>query len=246
MYKRLAIFTLIMCLITVGANLAWNKFMKVQATFYKLQHQSANNNNGVSTASAIEQFSYSALSTELNDVMDIRDTDIVSGNPNAAVTVVEYSSLACPHCADFYTKIMPKISENYVITGKIKYIHRDLPTNKASLYASMLAYCSGDKRRQWIIALLKSQSSWAFNEKYEEILNNMAQLAGSDEADAIFKCIKNTDIKQKFMEQSYHDSKAYNITGTPIFFINGTRIEFVDSYEYIAKVLDEKLDMPRS
>jgi protein-disulfide isomerase len=83
-----------------------------------------------------------AQAAEKNDPLSER----VLGDPNAPITILEYSSLTCPHCASFHANTLPQLKKDYIDTGKVKLVFRDFPFDRAALQASMLARCSNPER----------------------------------------------------------------------------------------------------
>lgn len=170
------------------------------------------------------------------EVSTLVEGDVVLGDPNSAVTVVEYASLSCPHCAEYHKYILSQIKKEYVNTKKIKYIYRDFPSNNASVMGVMLARCHGDKRQKTLDVLFESQSLWAFSDKFQDHLKDIMILGGMNEAQ-FNECIHNNELRENIMKAAYEASKKYQITGTPVIFINGHRVENVMSFSEIKKLI---------
>ena len=94
-------------------------------------------------------------------VLEIKESDFVLGDNNAPVTIIEYASLSCSHCANFHFTTLPQIMENYVNTGKVKIVFRDYPLNFPALVGSLLLQCiSKDIRYDYMSALFSLQNEW--------------------------------------------------------------------------------------
>lgn len=167
--------------------------------------------------------------------------DLVFGESKAPVTIVEYSSLACPHCGEYHKDILPKLKEEYIDTGKVRYIYRDFPTNQPALFGALLSHCDSKNRAKWLSVLFESQEKWAYSKDFQKILENMANLSGFSEAK---KCFEDKALIEGVMESSFIASKKYEIKATPIFFINGKKIEGSERYlklkERIERILSKK------
>ena len=104
--------------------------------------------------------------------------DVVEGQANAPVTVVEYASMTCSHCAAFATKVYPTLKSKYIDTGKAKLILREFPLDPLATAGFMLARCSGDKREAMIELLFAQQKNWAFVDKPLDGLLNVVKQTG--------------------------------------------------------------------
>lgn len=173
------------------------------------------------TAYAEEQDYFPDVSTPMED-------DLIVGAPKSAITIVEYSSLGCPHCAEYHKYILSQIREKYIDTNKIRYITRDFPSNNASVMGSMLARCHGEKRQKTLDILFESQHIWAFKSGFQEYLKDIMILGGMNE-EQFNSCIHNTELREKLMKEAYNAVKSYNIAGTPAVFVNGHKVKNVMS-----------------
>lgn len=151
--------------------------------------------------------------------------DMAMGDPGAPVTMVEYASLTCSHCADFDIQVLPKIQENYIETGKVYYILRDFPFDPIATAAFMLSHCAGSERYfGFIDVLYRQQAKWAFTPTPMEDLKALARQGGiSDESfDA---CMKNQEIFDHVKQVALRGAKTFGVRSTPTFFVNGEKIE---------------------
>jgi protein-disulfide isomerase len=160
----------------------------------------------------------------------------VMGNPAAAVSILEYSSLTCPHCATFHVATLPLLKTAYIDTGKVKLLYRDFPvpgasSQAAAFAAAALARCAGNARYFEAVDLLyRSQGSWtAASNPYTAMKQSVASLGMTgDKMDA---CMASADIKNEISRVMTEGSNTYGVTGTPTFvFSDGQRIIGSGSY----------------
>ena len=185
-------------------------------------------------------------STLSKTVLNITENDFIIGSNNAPITVIEYASMSCSHCADFHIKTLPKLIENYVDTGKIKIVFRDFPFNYPALLGSMVLRCiPKDARYQYTQALYKLQHKWVNreNNKATQELYKIMQGGGMTKEE-FNSCIKNVDLEKNILESLMDAQKEFNIKSTPSFLINGLLVEgnkpFKDFREIIDKLLLEE------
>jgi protein-disulfide isomerase len=176
---------------------------------------------------------------EKNDPMSER----VLGDPNAPITILEYSSLTCPHCATFHANTLPQLKKDYIDTGKVKLVFRDFPFDRAALQASMLARCSNPERYfGFLDVLFKSQNKWAGASDPTQALAQTGKLAGV--GDQQFKeCLANEALANKLIERRLEAEQKYKVESTPTFVIlRGDTVEKVIGAQPItefAKVIDK-------
>src|SRR5262249_27217997 len=138
----------------------------------------------------------------------------------APVTVEEFVSLTCPHCAEFYNDVLPKLKEKYVDSGKVKFILRDFPLDGTGLRAAALARCvPASEYDPFIEALYKNQTQWATSATPDKNLIMYARLTGLDEAKAQ-SCLNDTKMQDAIVAARSDAQKKYNIAATPTFVIN--------------------------
>lgn len=173
--------------------------------------------------------------------------DMALGNTDATVTVIEYASVTCPHCATFHETIFPTIKENYIDTGKVRFIFREFPTAPAelSVVGSMLARCAADKggRDAYFLvidSLFKTQKTWIFGDNPRAELIKVANQAGMDEA-AFDACVKREELLELINKNISEGRDKYAVNSTPSFVINGNLRHF-SNYEDFAAALDETLE----
>jgi protein-disulfide isomerase len=155
--------------------------------------------------------------------------DRVLGSADAPVTIVEYASLTCPHCAHFSVDILPQVKPALIDSGKARLVFRDFPLDGLALRAAMLARCVGSERGLGLIDLLFArQAQWAGAQDQMGALKAIAAQAGMAEGD-FNACINNQDVLNQVVQSRSDAEKTYGIQSTPSFLINGQLV--VGAYE---------------
>ena len=170
-------------------------------------------------------------------VLQITRDDRVLGNPAAPITIIEYASLTCPHCAHFANDVLPELKREWIDTGKAKLVLRDFPLDGPALRAAMIARCAPpDRFYAFADTLFASQDKWATTKDYREALARLAKLGGmgKDEFEA---CLNNTTLENRIVEQRLVASQELDINSTPTFFINGSKFSGAPTAEEFNKVL---------
>lgn len=154
-------------------------------------------------------------------------TDLVVGYSDAPVTVIEYGSLTCPHCAYFDAHVFPDFKSQLVDTHKVRYVYRHFPLDQlAALAAAAVSCLPADEQLQAISALYEDQSKSDGWVKASDYKNGIGKLFNSTfgekyKADQVMSCIKDSDKFKATMTPAFEARQANAITGTPFFFING-------------------------
>lgn len=162
--------------------------------------------------------------------------DVVEGQANAPVTVVEYASMTCSHCAAFATKVYPTLKSKYIDTGKAKLILREFPLDPLATAGFMLARCSGDKREAMIELLFAQQKNWAFVDKPLDGLLNVVKQTGITQ-ETFERCLKDQALYDKINMVRDRGAEKFGVNATPTFFINGKRV----SGEMTVEQLDKEI-----
>ena len=165
--------------------------------------------------------------------------DQVMGKADAPITIIEYASTTCGHCATLHKGALPKIKAEWVDTGKAKLIYRDFPTGPAglSIGASMIAHCSGPERYFGVLGLImEQQDKWMRSNDPLDALKKSVRLAGMTGED-VDACLKRQDLANAIQERARAGSKTYNIESTPTLVINGKVVEGALPYEEFDKIL---------
>lgn len=149
--------------------------------------------------------------------------EVVMGDPNAPVTIVEYASMTCSHCANFHINSLPTLKKEYLDTGKAKLILREFPFDPRSLAAFMLIRCAPeDKREPMMDVLYRQQDQWARAESAAEALLGIAKLAGFTQ-ESFAACLNDKDLQTKIVDVQKRGESEFGVQATPTFFINGNR-----------------------
>lgn len=177
---------------------------------------------------------------EIIDALKITEGDKTIGNKKASVTLIEFSSLSCPHCANAHLNILPEIMKDYVETGKVLYVYRDHPLNKQAFDAARIAHCSGNNYFKMIDKFFKKQEYWAFTPDYFQKLENLSEEEGISH-DTIAKCMSDKKLSDNISSRSMIAMKVLQVDSTPIFYINNTKIEGAKNINHFRTVLDQEL-----
>jgi protein-disulfide isomerase len=170
--------------------------------------------------------------------------DISFGNPKAPITLVEYASLTCPHCAAFHNNVLPKLRDKYIATGKVRVVLREFPLDNLAAAASMLGRCAGEDKAFALFAVLFArQNEWAYVEKPVPELFRFAKLADFTKA-SFDDCLRNQKLLDDIAAVRNRASKEFGVTVTPTFFVNGQRLErgatFEDFEKAFAPILKDR------
>lgn len=165
--------------------------------------------------------------------------DRVLGNPDAPVTIIDYSSLTCPHCADFHNTTLPQIKKEYLDTGKAKLIFRDFPFDQWALKASALARCAPKERYYPLLdVLFKQQNVWSRAADPAKALKQIGALAGVPEA-AVDACWASKELTDGILQIQIDGSVKDKVEATPTFVINGKeKISGAQPFAAFAKAID--------
>lgn len=167
------------------------------------------------------------------------------GDEAAPVTIVEYSSLACPHCATFHRETLPQIKETYIDIGKVRLVYRDYPLGGAAMAAALIARCVEPSRYFGFIDMLyRGQATWAASTTPLEDLKQLSRFAGLSEAD-FNACLENRALLQGIQEQAGQAKKEAGIDSTPTFFVNERKIVGAQGFQTFKAAIDEELEKAR-
>jgi protein-disulfide isomerase len=165
--------------------------------------------------------------------------DMALGPADAAVTITEYASMTCPHCAAFDTAVFPKIKSEYIDTGKVRYVFREFPLDVKAAAGSMLARCiaKDDSGKYFAVVdlLFKQQNDWAMKNT-AETLGRIGKQAGLSQQ-AVEACLKDQALLDKIAADQKYASEVLKVDSTPTFFINGEKIKGEASFEAFDKVI---------
>ncbi|MTI18677.1 DsbA family protein [Rhodobacteraceae bacterium RKSG542] len=181
---------------------------------------------------------YAASQDELMEKTQL--SDMVLGDENAPITMIEYSSLTCSHCAYYKTNIYPKIKENYIDTGKVRYIYRELPLDMVAAAASMIGRSLPEDRYDAYLGVMaEKQKDWAFTDNPYQSLLKMAQQMGMTEAQ--FKeAVSNQELLNGLNEKR-EKAMEFGVNSTPTFFVNGEMVKGALPYEEFEAIFEKDL-----
>jgi protein-disulfide isomerase len=164
--------------------------------------------------------------------------DLVIGKADAPVSILEYASLSCPHCAQFHNSVLPELKKTLIDKGKAKLIFRHFPLNEPALKGAMLVQCAEqDKRADLLAALFSEQQQWAFGEDFQAKLKPIAARFGVKEK-AFTACMANKEVEAKVAETRMKGAQVMNVQSTPSFYINGKEGEHLHSVAEFQQAID--------
>lgn len=153
-------------------------------------------------------------------LLSVKEDDLIIGKAEAPVTIVEYASLSCSHCAHFHTKELPELRKTILDNGKARLILRQFPLNPPALKAAQLVSCvQADERRKFIKVLFDMQADWAYTESYLDKLKQIAAVGGVSNT-RFDECMNDKASEEALLQQAQTASERLQINGTPAFFIN--------------------------
>ena len=167
--------------------------------------------------------------------------DIMIGADKAPVTIIEYASMTCPHCAHFEETTLPELKKRYIDTGKVRYVMREFPLDALAAAGFMLARCAGpDKYETVVETLFAKQADWAMVQKPIPPLMAIAKQFGFTE-ESFNTCLANQKVLDDIQAVRDHAVNKLGVNSTPTFFINGKRFVGDLSIEVMAKEIDPYL-----
>ena len=167
--------------------------------------------------------------------------DIMIGSDKAPVTVIEYASMTCPHCAHFEETTLPELKKRYIDTGKVRYVMREFPLDALAAAGFMLARCAGpDKYESVVETLFAKQADWAMVQKPIPPLMAIAKQFGFTE-ESFNTCLANQKVLDDIQAVRDHAVNKLGVNSTPTFFINGKRFVGDLSIDVMAKEIDPYL-----
>jgi protein-disulfide isomerase len=169
--------------------------------------------------------------------------DRVMGNPNAPVTVIEYASLTCPHCANFQRNVFPRVKKEFIDTGKVRFVVREFPIGHTSGTAAIINRCAPeDKYFALFNDFLLRQPEWVSLEIRPDAIYSVAKSSGMTR-ETFDKCLTNQSIIDGLTEVKQR-GRQLGVKGTPTFFINGQKAQGEVTFEQI-KAMIEPQSQPR-
>jgi protein-disulfide isomerase len=168
--------------------------------------------------------------------------DVVLGPADAKVTIVEYASMTCPHCAAFHKDTWPELKKRYIDTGKVRFMLREFPLDPLATAGFMLARCDGESKYYPIVDLLFSQQrAWAYSDKPLDALRQMMKQAGFSQ-EKFDSCLKDQKLYDAVNAVKAKALDVFKVDSTPTFFINGQRHPGNLSIDEIEKIIKPMLE----
>ena len=168
----------------------------------------------------------------------------VLGKPTAPVTVIEYVSLTCPHCANFQRHLFARMKKEFIDTGKVRYIVREFPIGHTAGAAAIVNRCAPEAKYFFLLnQFLTRQSEWVSQEVRPDAIYSVAKSSGMSR-ETFDKCLSNQTIIDGLTEVKQR-GRQFGVIGTPTFFINGRKAQGEVSYDEI-KALIEQAPPPQS
>jgi len=175
------------------------------------------------------------------DRVEVTADDFVLGKADAPVTLVEYASLTCPHCAQFHETVLPTIRKDYIEKGLVRFVFRDFPLDNLALTASVIARCAGRERYfGFIDAFFSGQKTWAADKNPVGAMSRIARLGGMTQAD-VDACLKKKDVADAVLKQRLEADQKYGVRSTPTILINGEKYPGGLTVEQFRAVVARKL-----
>jgi protein-disulfide isomerase len=166
--------------------------------------------------------------------------DRALGKDDAPVTIVEYASMTCPHCAHFHETTYPELKKRYIETGKVRFIFREFPLDPLAAGASMLARCADkDKFYPLIETLFQQQRQWAVEKPIPKLLA-LAKQAGMSEQ-TFNACLSDQKMLDAMQEEQKRATEKFGVNSTPTLFVNGKKVVGGISIEDMSKTIDALL-----
>jgi len=170
--------------------------------------------------------------------MEIHPDDRILGVESAPVTIIEYSSLTCPHCAALHRDTLPQVKESWVGPGRARIVFRHYPLDGLALHAAAVADCiEGDRFFAFIDLLFKSQSRWVKADDPLKAIGQMARLGGMTD-ETFQKCANDQAEMDRIVARAKDGQGTYGIEATPTMIVNGRKVQGERSYEDLDKILN--------
>ena len=175
--------------------------------------------------------------------------DMVLGSSTARVTLIEYASAACPHCAHFHENVFPQLKANYIDTGKVFFIFRETLTAPAvvALAGFQVARCNGATNDQYfsrISEIFADQEQMFATRTMQGVLNTLDEVGAHNglSPEQVMQCIQDPAGQQR-IQRFDQGSTQFNVTGTPTFILNGQKVDdpAVTTYDGLSRILDQAL-----
>jgi protein-disulfide isomerase len=167
--------------------------------------------------------------------------DMYLGKADAKVTIIEYASLSCPHCAKFNAEVLPRVKSDYIDKGLVRWVYRDYPLNNPAYLAAVLAHCGSPLRYFGLVdKLFRSQDYWAVQPQPIVALKQIGVNEGIDEK-TYDACLADQKLKDKIISRLQEASTKYKVEATPSFLIGGKLYSGELPFDDLKKLIDDAL-----
>ncbi len=171
--------------------------------------------------------------------MAIFEDDRILGSAEAPITIIEYSSLTCPHCASFHADALPQIKETWIADGRVRLVYRHFPLDGAALRAAAVANCmEGARFFGFLDLLFKSQKRWAKSSDPLKALGQMARLAGLSQ-EKFEACANDEAEMDRILKRRQDGIETYGVESTPTLIVNGRMVNGARSFDYMEKIFKD-------
>jgi protein-disulfide isomerase len=168
------------------------------------------------------------------------DGDVVLGSEKAPVTIIEYASMTCPHCAHFSTTTFPELEKRYIDTGKVRFIFREFPLDPLAAAGFMLARCAGKNRFMPVVeALFAKQQDWMVQKPIPPLMAIAKQFGFTEQS--FDQCLANQQVLESIQAVRDRAAEKLGVNSTPTFFVNGKKLTGDQSIEAMAKEIEPYL-----
>jgi len=197
---------------------------------------------GLAAGSLPVKAAKSSVAVQLADATDaLYPDDMYLGKPDAKITVIEYASLSCPHCANFNKDVLPKIKAEYIDKGLVRWVFRDYPLNRPAFQAAILAHCASPMHYFSLVdQLFQSQDYWLTQPDPLAALKQIGASVGVDDK-AFEACLNDEALKNKILTRVQEANDKYKIDATPTFVIKGVTHAGELPYDDFKKLLDQAI-----
>ena len=171
------------------------------------------------------------------EALAIQPDDRILGKAEAPITIIEYASLTCPHCAHFAVEVLPKLEEKWINTGKAKLVLRDFPLDERALRTAMVARCVPPKQFYALIdAFFRSQERWATAHEWLPELERVARIRAMKHNE-FTACLEDKKLEDQVAQSRLTAAQQLGVNSTPSFFINGQKFEGAPTFEAFDQLL---------
>ena len=167
------------------------------------------------------------------------------GKENAKITIKVFSSLTCPHCANFHINIFETLKKDYIDNGQVKFEHHSFPLDMAALNAEKIVRCTGDvnKRFQLLSDIYKKQKQWAVGSDINKINESLMKIGIKYKLskENMLKCLEDENLQDIILNERISAQKKYKISSTPTIYINKKKYNGSHKYKDFKKEIEKKL-----